>query len=223
MIVVRSLAAAMLIAVFGWGLMLLSIRVFGMRDEARTVDVIVVMGAAQYDGRPSPVLRARLDHALALYDSGYSPRVILTGGVGVGDTVSEAQVGARYMEHAGVDPLAILVETTGRSSEESLVSVARLMNAHGLETALLVSDPFHMLRLRLLASSLDMEAYSTPTRTSPIASGSMEEWRHVVRESLILPSLAIGGLLPVRESPQDSILDPSGALLPGSADAPGSR
>jgi len=204
MIVLRGVVTATTVAVFGWGLALLSIYLFGMRDEAREVDAIVVMGAAQYDGRPSPVLKARLDHALDLYAAGYSPRIILTGGVGVGDTVSEAQVGARYMEHNGVDSGDILVETDGRSSEESLVSVARLMAAHELNTALLVSDPFHMLRLRLLASRLDLRAYSTPTRTSPIAAGSIEEWRHIARESLILPSLALRGLFPAAASVRDS-------------------
>ncbi len=194
MIFLRSLVAAVSIAAFGWGLALLSIFLFGRRDEARQVDAIVVLGAAQYDGRPSPVLKARLDQALELYAEGYSVRVILTGGVGIGDTVSEAQVGARYMERAGVDSDHILVEPTGLSSEESLVAVSHLMSNHGLTSALLVSDPFHMLRLRLLASRHDMRAYSAPTRTSPIAAGSAEEWRHIFRESLILPSLALGGL-----------------------------
>ncbi|MDR0788497.1 MAG: YdcF family protein [Gemmatimonadota bacterium] len=199
MFFLRSLITALLLAVFSWGLTVLTIHAFGMRDEARPVDAIVVLGAAQYDGRPSPVLKARLDHALELHARGYSSRVILTGGVGIGDTVSEARVGARYMEHAGVQAADILLESRGRSSEESLDSVARLMETHGLNTALLVSDPFHMLRLRLLAAQLGLRAYSTPTRGSPIVHGSPEEWRYIFRESFILPSLIFGGLLPVRE------------------------
>ncbi len=193
--VLRGGAVAILIATFTWGLALLSVYLFGRRDEARDVDAIVVLGAAQYDGRPSPVLRARLDHAVQLYTAGYSSRLILTGGVGIGDTVSEAEVGARYVANAGVDRAHILLERSGLSSAESLVAVARLMEGHGLQSAVLVSDPFHMLRLRILATRLGIRAYSSPTRSSPIASGSTEEWRLVARESLILPSLAVGELI----------------------------
>jgi uncharacterized SAM-binding protein YcdF (DUF218 family) len=190
MIFIRGFTAALLIAGFVWGLALLSVYLFGTRDEAREVDAIVVMGAAQYDGRPSPVLKARLDHAVELYSAGYSSRMVLTGGVGIGDTVSEAEVGARYVERAGVEPRHILLERSGLSSAESLAAVARLMEGDGLQSAVLVSDPFHMLRLRILATRMGIRAYSSPTRTSPIAAGSSEEWRHIVRESLILPGLA---------------------------------
>ena len=190
----RSFVAAVIVAVFGWGLALLSIFLFGRLDEAREVDAIVVLGAAQYDGRPSPVLKARLDHALELYEQGLSSRLIMTGGVGVGDTVSEAEVGRRYAIRSGVDPRSILVEGSGLSSEESMVAVRRLMQRYDLETAVLVSDPFHMLRLRLLAAVLGVRAYSSPTPSSPIARGSPDEWRHVARESLIIPSLVVGRL-----------------------------
>jgi uncharacterized SAM-binding protein YcdF (DUF218 family) len=195
MIFLRTFSAALLIAVFGWGLALLSIFLFGRVDEAREVDAIVVLGAAQYDGRPSPVLKARLDHALELYERGLSSRLIMTGGVGVGDTVSEAEVGRRYAVRSGVDGENILVEGSGMSSEESMVAVARLMERHELNSALLVSDPFHMLRLRLLGAVLGIRAYSSPTFSSPIEPGSPDEWRHVARESLIIPGLAVGRLI----------------------------
>src|SRR5688572_4037067 len=100
---VRAFAATLLLALFGWGLALVSIFLFGRLDEAQPVDAIVVLGAAQYDGRPSPVLKARLDHALDLYQQGYGRQMILTGGVGVGDTVSEAEVGGRYVAKAGIN------------------------------------------------------------------------------------------------------------------------
>lgn len=188
MSILRAATAVLMLTVFVWGLALLSVHVYGLRDEARPADAIVVLGAAQYDGRPSPVLRARLDHALELYEDGVAKRIILTGGVGVGDTVSEAEVGKRYIERAGVESQAILLERGGLSSEESMLAVSRLMSGRNLETAVLVSDPFHMLRLRLLAARMGMTAYSSPTRTSPI-NGS-EEWRFIARESLILPSIA---------------------------------
>jgi uncharacterized SAM-binding protein YcdF (DUF218 family) len=192
---VRAFAATILLALFGWGLALVSIFLFGRLEEARPVDAIVVLGAAQYDGRPSPVLKARLDHALELYNLGYGKKMILTGGVGVGDTVSEAEVGGRYVAKAGIKKENIVLERTGLSTEESMAAVDRLMERQALHTALLVSDPFHMLRLRLLAWRLGVKAYSSPTRSSPIGLGSVEEWRHVIRESLILPSLIVGNRL----------------------------
>jgi len=192
----RVLSAIALLAAFGWCLAVLSIYLFGQRDEAAPADAIVVLGAAQYDGRPSPVLKARLDHAIDLYEQGYADHLILTGGVGVGDTVSEAEVGRRYAVRQGVDPKSILLERGGLSTGESMDAVVRLMRQNGLSTAILVSDPFHMLRLRLLAARLGLPAYSSPTRTSPIYVGSNEEWRHILRESLILPSLLLGGRIP---------------------------
>jgi uncharacterized SAM-binding protein YcdF (DUF218 family) len=186
---VKGLSLIALLLAAGWCLALLSIFLFSLRDEARRVDVIVVLGAAQYDGRPSPVLKARLDHAIDLYEGDYAERMIFTGGVGVGDTVSEAQVSKRYAIAHGVAGSHVLLESGGMSTAESMNAVARLMSSNELSTALLVSDPFHMLRLRLIAARLGMDAHSSPTRSSPIARGSSEEWRHLLRESLILPSL----------------------------------
>ncbi|MQA89125.1 MAG: YdcF family protein [Gemmatimonas sp.] len=192
----RAFSTFLLLVAFGWCLAVLSIFLFGRKDEARPADAIVVLGAAQYDGRPSPVLKARLDHAIDLHTRGFSERMILTGGVGVGDTVSEAEVGRRYAIGEGVPAKDILLERGGLSSGESMRAVVVLMESHGLSSAILVSDPFHMLRLRLLASRLDLDAYSSPTRSSPIGLGSHDEWWHVLRESLILPSLFFGDRAP---------------------------
>lgn len=183
----RVFGGLVLLLALGWVCSLLAVFVFGRRDEAQPADAIVVLGAAQYDGRPSPVLKARLDHAIELYRKGLAPTLIFTGGVGVGDTVSEAEVGSRYAVKHGVDEENILIEPAGLSTEESMTSVKRLMDGEGLESAVLVSDPFHMLRLRVLARGLGIRAYSSPTRTSPIGGDSPAEWRHVLRESVILP------------------------------------
>ena len=183
----RVLGGLFLLLVVGWVCSLLAVFVFGRRDEAQRADAIVVLGAAQYDGRPSPVLRARLDHALELYDQGIAPTLIFTGGVGVGDTVSEAEVGSRYAMKHGVAERSILIEPAGLSTEESMTSVKELMDGRGLQSAVLVSDRFHMLRLRVIAAGLGIRAYSSPTRTSPIGGDSPAEWRHVLRESVILP------------------------------------
>ena len=171
----------------GWLFVLAAIYLYGRRDDARKADVVVVLGAAQYDGRPSPVLRARLDHAIRLYHAGIAPRMITTGGVGPGDTVSEAMVGRRYAIRHGVPADVILTERSGLGTTESLAEVVRLMRDGRMESAVLVSDPFHMLRLRLLAARFGIQAHSSPTRTSPISQNSDQEWRHVFRESLVLP------------------------------------
>lgn len=190
----RWVAGLMLAAVGLWALTVLAIYLYGKRDGAQRADAVVVLGAAQYDGRPSPVLRARLDHAIRLYRSGIAPRLITTGGVGPGDTVSEAVVGRRYAIRAGVPARAILTERSGLRSNESLAAVAEMMEQDGLESAVLVSDPFHMLRLKLLATRFGIRAFSSPTRTSPISQNNEEEWRHLVRESVVLPFALVEGL-----------------------------
>ena len=187
----RILVALPLLGAFVWGLLALAVYLFSLRDEARAADAIIVLGAAQYDGKPSPVLRARLDHAIELHNAGMAPMLIVTGGVGVGDTVSEAEVSQRYARKAGIPEGKILVEKAGLSTDESMRTVAAMMERRGLQSAVLVSDPFHMLRLRILAARVGIRGYSSPTRTSPIAGGSAAEWKHVVRESIILPVLLV--------------------------------
>lgn len=183
----RILMGGLLVAGLIWGVNLLAVYLFGLRNEARPADAIVVLGAAQYQGKPSPVLKARLDHAIELYRDSIAPALILTGGVGVGDTLSEAEVGRRYAMKEGVPRARILIEQAGISTEQSMRTVARLMHSRGMHSAVMVSDPFHMLRLRILARRLGIQAYSSPTRTSPIREGSEAEWKFVLRESLILP------------------------------------
>lgn len=184
---IRLLLAAIGGAAAAWLVMVVAIHLYGRRDEARRADAIVVLGAAQYDGRPSPVLRARLDHALELYRNGVARRIITTGGTAPGDTVSEAVVARRYVVERGIAPEMVLTERTGARSSESLAAVAALLRERGLGSVVLVSDPFHMLRLRLLAGRYGVTAFPSPTRTSPISRNPREEWRHTVRESVGLP------------------------------------
>jgi len=165
------------IAVLGWG----------SRDMARPADAIVVLGAAQYAGRPSPVLKARLDHAVTLWKSGMANWLVLTGGRGTGDTTSEAAVGRRYVVREGVADSAILLEGEGRTTTASLQSVAAILHARGLNEAILVSDPFHMLRLQILARHYGMESYTSPTRTSPISANRSESIAYVLSESVKVP------------------------------------
>jgi uncharacterized SAM-binding protein YcdF (DUF218 family) len=175
-----------------WALLLVAIAVYGQRDEARTADAIVVLGAAQYNGHPSPVLEARLQHAVELYQAGRARTMIMTGGQAPGDTVSEAVVSRRWAMRHGVPRDAILVETTGMNTRESMRAVAALMKARGLKAAVLVSDPFHMLRLKLLARQMGLKGYTSPTESSPISRNPAEERKFLLRESIGLPLALLG-------------------------------
>jgi uncharacterized SAM-binding protein YcdF (DUF218 family) len=139
----------------------------GQQDGRRHVDAIVVMGAAQYNGRPSGALAARLDHAIALYQDGYADYLFTTGGNLPGDITTEAETGRRYAMNRGVPESAILMENTGGSTLESLQNVKTVFDERGLHTALFVSDRSHMLRVLRMAQDLGIEAWASPTATSP--------------------------------------------------------
>ncbi len=174
-----------------WLLTLGAVVAWGSRDRATASDAIVVLGAAQYWGKPSPVLRARLDHAIGLWKRGMAPQVVLTGGVGVGDTTSEAAVGRKYVLGEGIPDSAILLETTGRTTRESLRSVAAMLRSRDHHKVILVSDPFHMLRLDILARRFGLVPYTSPTRTSPISANTGETWRYYINESFKIPFVLI--------------------------------
>ena len=164
-------------------------------DQRRAADAIVVLGAAQYNGRPSPVLKARLDHAVELYRAGLAPAVVVTGGIGAGDRMSEATVGHRYLRAQAIPDSAIIVRPDGRTTDESMRSVAEWMHERDVSRALLVSDPFHMARLQIEAHRADLHAYVSPTRTSPITPGSRTEVGYLALEALKLPVTALQALL----------------------------
>lgn len=182
---VVTLAIALLLA--GWVISMILVERAGRRDEAQAADAIVVLGAAQYVGRPSPVLRARVDHAVSLWKRGLAPTLILTGGTGVGDTTSEAAVARKYAMSKGVPDHAIVIERHGRTTSQSMQAVARIMEDREKNTVILVSDPFHMLRLSILARRFGLVPYTSPTRTSPITSNREERWKYMVSESLKVP------------------------------------
>jgi uncharacterized SAM-binding protein YcdF (DUF218 family) len=186
--IVRRILTVAVVAVFAlWAISATAVLIWASRDEARPAQAIVVLGAAQYAGKPSPVLRARLDHALDLWNRHLAALLILTGGTGSGDTTSEAAVGRTYARKHGVPDSAILVENEGRTTSESMRAVAGMLEVRGLQTALLVSDPFHMLRLRILARRFGFTPYTSPTRTSPISPNREERWKYIFSESLKAP------------------------------------
>ncbi|HEX9045005.1 MAG TPA: YdcF family protein [Candidatus Limnocylindrales bacterium] len=140
----------------------------GAKDERRPAGAIVVLGAAQYDGRPSPVFAARLDHAVALYLSGLAPYLVVTGGKQEGDRTTEAATARSFALARGVPAAAILVEDKGRTTVESLSAVSRILDGRDIRAAVFVSDPTHMLRVLMIARDDGLTAYGSPTPTSPV-------------------------------------------------------
>lgn len=178
-------------ALFAAGLVytvaLAAVLVTSQHDQRRPVDAIIVLGAAQYNGRPSPVLRARLDHAIGLYREGYAPLIVVTGGVGRGDSLSEAIVGRRYLVRREVPDESAIAQPVGRSTRTSMTAVGGWLHGRGLRRVLLVSDPFHMFRLRLEARRIALEAYTSPTESSPISDNPVLELRYLFAEGLKVP------------------------------------
>jgi uncharacterized SAM-binding protein YcdF (DUF218 family) len=154
------------VAVIGWGAF--RIQQQGATDEQRPADAIVVLGAAQYNGRPSPVLEARVRHAVDLYRSGIAPVLIVTGGKATGDRTTEAAAAGFWAIANGVPPDVILAEDKGRTTLESLEAVAVIMRSHHLTSAVFVSDRTHMLRVLRIATDQGIVAWGSPTTTSPV-------------------------------------------------------
>ena len=165
-------------------------------DQRHAADAIVILGAAQYDGRPSPVLQARLDHGADLFREGWADLVVVTGAIVPGDRVSEATAGHRYLVGVGVPSEQVLVQPEGRTTAGSMEAVAAWLLAEGKPTVLLVSDPFHLARLRLEARRLGLVAYTSPTTTSPISTRFSTELRYLLAEAAKLPVLVVREMLP---------------------------
>jgi uncharacterized SAM-binding protein YcdF (DUF218 family) len=142
----------------------------GERDDRRPADAIVVLGAAQYDGRPSPLFAARLDHAVELYQAGIAPRLILTGGKASGDRTTEAASARAYAMRQGVPSEAILMDEDSRTTLESIRAVGDLLRGNHLDDAVFVSDRPHMLRVLRMAADDGIDAWGSPTSTSPLES-----------------------------------------------------
>ena len=162
----------------------------GRADQAQPVDAIVVMGAAQYDGEPSPQLAARLDHVVELWPQGLAPLVVVTGGNRPGDRFTEAEASAAYLIERGVPADAIVLEDAGTTSYESLRGVRDLLGQRNLDDVLIVTDPYHALRSRLIAEEVGLQAHVSPTPTSVVTGG--EQFARQLQEAA---GVAIGRLL----------------------------
>lgn len=170
-IIVRSLIAIVALVLLYLLVTLWQVWSTGRSDDARPVDAIVVLGAAQYDGRPSPQLAARLDHAVELWSQGLAPMVIVTGGNQPGDRFTEAEAGANYLLDHGVPSAAIRLEQEGTSTYESLDAVRDVV-APDIESVLVVTDPYHALRSRMVAAEVGFAAYVSPAPDTVVTGGS---------------------------------------------------
>lgn len=141
-------------------------------DEAQPADAIMVLGAAEYRGRPSPVLEARLNHALILYLKGLAPRVITTGGAGGDPVFTEGSVGRAYLTAHGVPPEAVVVEREGESTAQSVAAVVEIMRRMNLKSAIVVSDGYHIFRVKKMLESSGLKVYGSPRPSIPPG-----EWR----------------------------------------------
>ncbi|MEO7649140.1 MAG: YdcF family protein [Bryobacteraceae bacterium] len=153
------------------------------RDEAQPADVIIVLGAAEYRGRPSPVLRARLDHALELFHRKLAPRLLTTGGAGGDPDYTEGGVGRNYLVERNVPSEVIIVEPEGETTAHSTAAAGEIMHRMGLKSCILVSDGYHIFRAKRMLESSGITVYGSP-RPSAVAPGRWEQWWLYLRQAV---------------------------------------
>lgn len=152
-------------------------------DDRVNADAIVVLGAAQYNGKPSPIFQARLRHAMQLYDTGVAKTIITAGGNRVGDQYTEASAGAEWLVQQGVPRASTLAVGEGNDTLGSLRAVAAAADSHGWHTAVLVSDPWHSLRARTMADDSGLDTWTSPTRSGPIVQTRATQEMYIFRET----------------------------------------
>lgn len=162
----KLLLGLLLVLLAAYSLAAYRIYTFAPVDQTTSADVAIVLGAAAYRTRPSPVFAERINHAIELYRRGWIEKIIFTGGFGRGRNQADSQIAREYALQRGIPAAAIYIETTSTDTEENLIEAHKLMELHGWQTALLVSDPLHMYRAQQLADELGMQAFSSPTGTS---------------------------------------------------------
>ena len=180
----RIIAAIVVLGAIAWVAWVDSqIRYYATHDEARPASAIAVFGAAEYDGRPSPVLRARLDHGLALYRQNIAPLVITLGGGAPADRHSEGGVGRAYLMAHGVPGSAIIAETKSDNTEQSVRRLAKIARANHLGLIIVVSDGTHLFRVHALCSSMGLNVLTSPRPEARSLPFSLE-WKRTIHEIL---------------------------------------
>ena len=154
------------------------------RQDARpSSDAIVVLGSAQYNGVPSSIFEARLEHAVALYEDGVAPMIVTVGGKATGDEFTEAEAGRDYLANAGIPADSLLAVPEGVDTLESMRAVSTAFDEHGWTSAVLVTDPWHALRAERMAEDAGLEAESSPTRQGPAVETRATQFRYILRET----------------------------------------
>ena len=182
-----GIVVAVILMALGWAAVVVAVAVQAAHDQATGADAIAVLGAAQYNGRPSPVFRARLDHAATLYQRGLAPTVLVTGGVGVRDTLNEANVGRSYLVRLGIPDQAVIPLAGGHDTFSSIDQVRRWFDGRDSRRVLLVSDGFHMLRLQIIARRLGLTPYTSPAAGSPIHANVRRNTGYLFAEGFKVP------------------------------------
>jgi len=177
----RILAALVLLPVLIFGAAAARVWWVARQDDRPHSDAIVVLGASQFDGRPSAVFKARLDHAAELYRAGVAPRIVTVGGGRTGDRFTEAEAGKRYL--AGVGVTSVFAVGVGSDTLQSLKALDAFYKAQSWHSAVLVTDPWHCLRSRTMAQDLGLKAATSPVRTGPAVASRSTEVRYVAREA----------------------------------------
>jgi uncharacterized SAM-binding protein YcdF (DUF218 family) len=153
------------------------------QDSRPTSDAIVVLGSAQYNGVPSSIFEARLEHAVSLYEAGVAPVIVTVGGKAAGDEFTEAEAGRDYLANAGIPADALLAVPEGVDTLESMRAVSTAFDEHGWASAVLVTDPWHALRAARMAEDAGLEAESSPTRQGPAVETRATQFRYILRET----------------------------------------
>jgi uncharacterized SAM-binding protein YcdF (DUF218 family) len=152
-------------------------------DDRARADVVVVLGAAQYNGNPSKVLEARLNHAKSLYDDGVAEHIVTGGGRRAGDTYTEASAGDRWLTAHGVPRDRVIEVDKGTDTLGTLRAVADEVKARGWRSAVIVSDPWHSLRARTMAADVGLDAWTSPTHSGPIVQTRQTQLHYIIRET----------------------------------------
>jgi uncharacterized SAM-binding protein YcdF (DUF218 family) len=153
------------------------------QDSRPTSDAIVVLGSAQYNGVPSSIFEARLEHAIALYEDGVAPMIVTVGGKATGDEFTEAEAGRDYLANAGIPAESLLAVPEGVDTLESMRAVSTAFDEHGWMSAVLVTDPWHAMRAQRMAEDAGIEAESSPTRQGPAVETRATQFRYILRET----------------------------------------
>jgi len=178
---VAAVLLPMAIGVY-WVYLYQEVRYLAVRDQVHVADAIVVLGAAQYNGRPSNVLKARLEHALFLYSKGYARAIITTGSYGPDPNYSEAHVATEYLTKHGVNPENIITEQASVTTHDSIRAASLLVKSKEWKSVIVVSDGFHLFRAREMFADEDVVAYTSPAPTSPIELSTSQRFWYSLRE-----------------------------------------